>query len=46
MPSLDKGELWDALGDTRYRELERYINELWAYSDEQAAMLDALCATQ
>lgn len=46
LPVLDKGELWDALGDDRYRELERYINELWAYADEQGAMLEALCEAQ
>jgi hypothetical protein len=43
LPFLDKGELWDALGDDRYRELERYILQLWAFSDEQSAMLDAIC---
>lgn len=30
-------------GDERYRELEGYINGVWAYSDEQGAMLDSLC---
>ncbi len=43
LPEIDRGELWDALGDDRYRQLERYINTLWAYSDEQAAMLSAIC---
>ena len=43
LPIIDQGSLWDALGDARYRVIESYINELWAYSDEQAAMLDALC---
>lgn len=44
LPLIDRGELWDALGDAEYRRLETYINGLWAHSDEQAAMLDALCA--
>jgi len=43
LPIIDQGSLWDALGDARYRVIESYINELWAYSDEQGAMLDALC---
>lgn len=43
LPVIDRGELWDSLGDARYRELERYLNGLWGYADEQAAMLDALC---
>jgi len=43
LPIIDQGSLWDALGDARYRVIESYINELWAYSDEQAAMLEALC---
>ncbi len=45
LPIVDRGALWDALGDERYRELEAYINAVWAHSDEQGAMLDALCAT-
>ncbi|MDI5890617.1 hypothetical protein [Halomonas rhizosphaerae] len=45
LPLIDRGELWDALGDDRYRELERYLNTLWGYADEQAAMLDSLCET-
>lgn len=43
LPEIDRGELWDALGDDRYRQLERYINGVWAFSDEQGAMLDSLC---
>lgn len=43
LPEIDRGELWDALGDDRYRELERYINGVWAFSDEQGAMLSELC---
>lgn len=43
LPLIDMGETWELLGDARYREMERYINGLWAYSDEQAAMLDVLC---
>ena len=43
LPSIAKGELWDALGDEQYRRLERYVNGLWAFSDEQAALLNELC---
>lgn len=43
LPEVDRGKLWDALGDDRYRQLERYINGVWAFSDEQGAMLDSLC---
>ncbi len=46
LPEVDQGELWDALGDERYRELERYINGVWAYSDEQGAMLKTLCESE
>jgi hypothetical protein len=46
MPGIDQGELWDALGDARYRKLERYLNTLWGYADEQAAMLGELCASK
>lgn len=30
-------------GDEAYRVLEGYINDVWAYSDEQGAMLGELC---
>ena len=43
LPQIDRGELWDALGDEQYRQLERYVNGLWAFSDEQAALLNELC---
>lgn len=43
LPEIDRGELWGALGDDRYRQLERYINGVWAFSDEQGAMLSELC---
>lgn len=43
LPELSKGELWDELGDAEYRRLEAYINGLWAFSDEQGAMLQAMC---
>lgn len=46
LPLIDQGELWDALGDERYRELERYINGVWAFSDEQGAMLKTLCESE
>lgn len=44
LPEIDRGELWQALGDAQYRQLERYINGLWGYADEQAALLTVLCA--
>jgi len=44
LPSIDRGSLWDALGDAEYRRLEAYILGLWAHSDEQGALLDVLCA--
>lgn len=43
LPEIDRGELWDAVGDAEYRRIESYINQLWAFSDEQGAMLDSLC---
>jgi len=43
MPGIDQGELWDSLGDDRYRELERYLNTLWGMYDESRAMLGELC---
>lgn len=43
LPLIDQGELWDALGDERYRALERYINGVWAFADEQTAMLKTIC---
>lgn len=46
LPPIDRGELWDAVGDAEYRRVEAYINRLWAYADEQAAMLDALCTPE
>lgn len=43
LPLLDRGELWQDLGDAQYRELERYISGLWSVIDEQAAVIDAVC---
>lgn len=43
LPEIDRGDLWDKLGDGEYRRLEAYINGLWSYADEQGAMLDTLC---
>lgn len=43
LPLLDMGETWELLGDTRYRELERYVNGLWGVVDEQAALIEAVC---
>ena len=43
LPLLDRGELWQALGDSQYRQLERYINGIWGVVDEQAALIEAVC---
>lgn len=43
LPVIDRGGLWDSVGDAEYRRIESYINQLWAFSDEQGAMLDSLC---
>lgn len=43
LPLLTWGELWDDLGDTKYRVLERYINTLYGHAKEQEVMLKALC---
>ena len=44
LPVIDRGDLWDALGDAEYRKLESYINGVWSWADEQAALLSELCA--
>lgn len=31
------------IGDAKYRMLDRYINAVWAYADEQAAILREVC---
>lgn len=46
LPAIDRGALWDVLGDQQYRVIERYVDDLWAYADEQAAMLQTLCGGQ
>lgn len=46
LPVIDRGDLWDAVGDAEYRRIETYINSLWVYSDEQAAILSAICDAQ
>jgi len=43
LPVISMGETWELLGDARYRELERYILQLWSFADEQSAMLDVIC---
>lgn len=43
LPAIDRGTMWDALGDADYRALERYVNTLWAAYDEQRAMIKVLC---
>lgn len=43
LPSIDRGALWDDIGDERYRVIEQYIDRLWAYSDEQGAIIDQVC---
>ena len=43
LPVIDRGALWDALGDPEYRRLERYIDGLWQAVDERGAILSATC---
>ena len=43
LPAIDRGALWDAVGDHQYRVIERYIDGLWAAHDEAMAMLEVLC---
>lgn len=43
LPVIDRGEMWDKLEDDLYRDVERYITDLWGYADEQAAILDTIC---
>lgn len=43
LPLIDRGHLWDRLGDEEYRDVERYINTLWGYTDELTATLNELC---
>ena len=43
LPSIDRGRLWDDIGDERYRVIEQYIDRLWAYSDEQGAIIVQVC---
>ena len=43
LPVISMGETWELLGDSRYRELERYILQLWGVVDEQAALIEAIC---
>ena len=44
LPELNRGEIWDAMGDAGYREVERYINGVWAIVDQQDAILNMLCS--
>lgn len=46
LPVIDRGALYDDVGDAEYRSIERYINRLWAYADEQAAILAVLCGEE
>lgn len=46
LPSIDRGRLWDDIGDERYRVIEQYIDRLWAYSDEQGAIIEEVCGGQ
>tara|TARA_R110000850_G_scaffold202630_3_gene328634 strand:- start:4696 stop:4875 length:180 start_codon:yes stop_codon:yes gene_type:complete len=43
LPNIDKGGFWDVAGDSLYRDVETYINALWAAYDERQAMLEELC---
>lgn len=44
LPIIDRGELWDKLGDDKYRMLESYIDGLWGTIDEQRALISIVCA--
>tara|TARA_Y100000593_G_scaffold45242_1_gene86092 strand:- start:1973 stop:2122 length:150 start_codon:yes stop_codon:yes gene_type:complete len=43
LPDIDRGSLWDALGDDEYRRLESYTDGLWGVIDEQAAIISEVC---
>lgn len=43
LPVIDRGALWDKLGDKDYRTVESYIDSLWGVVDEQQAVLDVVC---
>jgi len=43
LPDIDRGSLWDALGDDEYRRLESYTDGLWGVIDEQAAIIGEMC---
>lgn len=43
LPAIDRGALWDALGDEHYRRVESYIDGLWSIIDQQRAALDEVC---
>lgn len=43
LPVIDRGALWDAVGDAEYRRIERYIDGLWQAVDERGAVLSAVC---
>lgn len=44
LPTVDRGELWDAIGDEKYRVIERYINTLYGHAKDQAVMLREICS--
>lgn len=43
LPVIDNGDLWDALGDEKYRVIESYADGLWGIIDEQAAIISEVC---
>lgn len=43
LPALDKGAMWDKLGDEHYREVETYINTLWEVIDKQRVITNSVC---
>ncbi|WP_252108978.1 MULTISPECIES: hypothetical protein [unclassified Halomonas] len=44
MPLVDMGEVWDSAGDGLFRDIETYVNNLWALVDEQNAIIEAICS--
>lgn len=44
LTDINRGDLWDALGDAEYRRLEAYINGVWGYADEAVAVLEVVCS--
>lgn len=45
LPDLDRGLLWDKLGDEHFRQVEEYIGTLWGVIDEQTVIITSVCAS-